>query len=131
VKILTIAPEIAGRAGNYRSRRGGQNRRGAWAIQTPPTIKRAPPFRQARATPCISTTPCAPSRIAIPASLGAILTDPEVTAEVIADGVHVAGPAIQVLIGAKGFDAVLLVSDGIAATGMPDGNYRLGNFEVT
>jgi len=66
-----------------------------------------------------------------PGVVGAILTDPDVTAEVIADGVHVAGPAIQVLIGAKGFDAVLLVSDGIAATGMPDGNYRLGNFEVT
>ncbi len=66
-----------------------------------------------------------------PGVIGAILTDPEVTAEVIADGVHVAGPAIQVLLGCKGFDTVLLVSDGIAATGMPDGNYRLGNFEVT
>jgi N-acetylglucosamine-6-phosphate deacetylase len=66
-----------------------------------------------------------------PGVIGAILTDPEVTAEVIADGVHVDGPAIQVLLGCKGFDTVLLVSDGIAATGMPDGNYRLGNFEVT
>jgi N-acetylglucosamine-6-phosphate deacetylase len=66
-----------------------------------------------------------------PGVVGAILTDPEVTAEVIADGVHVAGPTIQVLLGCKGFDAVLLASDGIAATGMPDGNYRLGNFEVT
>jgi N-acetylglucosamine-6-phosphate deacetylase len=66
-----------------------------------------------------------------PGVMGAILTDPEVTAEIIADGVHVAGPAIQVLIGCKGFDTVLLASDGIAATGMPDGNYRLGNFEVT
>jgi N-acetylglucosamine-6-phosphate deacetylase len=66
-----------------------------------------------------------------PGVIGAILTDPDVTAEIIADGVHVAGPAIQVLLGAKGFGAVLLVSDGIAATGMPDGNYRLGNFEVT
>lgn len=66
-----------------------------------------------------------------PGVVGAILTDPEVTAEVIADLVHVAGPAIQVLIGTKGFDAVLLVSDGIAATGMPDGKYRLGNFEVS
>ncbi|MGH9771563.1 MAG: N-acetylglucosamine-6-phosphate deacetylase [Candidatus Acidiferrales bacterium] len=66
-----------------------------------------------------------------PGILGAIMTDPEVTAEVIADGVHVAGPAIQVLIGTKGFDAVLLVSDGTAATGMRDGNYRLGNFEVS
>jgi N-acetylglucosamine-6-phosphate deacetylase len=66
-----------------------------------------------------------------PGVVGAILTDPDVTAEVIADGVHVAGPAIQVLIGVKGFDAVLLTSDGIAATGMPDGSYRLGNFDVT
>ena len=66
-----------------------------------------------------------------PGIVGAILTDPEVTADVIADLVHVAGPAIQVLIGTKGFDTVLLVSDGIAATGMADGNYRLGNFEVT
>jgi N-acetylglucosamine-6-phosphate deacetylase len=66
-----------------------------------------------------------------PGILGAILTDPEITAEIIADGVHVAGPAIQVLIGCKGVDTVLLVSDGIAATGMPDGNYRLGGFEVT
>jgi N-acetylglucosamine-6-phosphate deacetylase len=66
-----------------------------------------------------------------PGVVGAILTDPEVTAEVIADGVHVAGPAIQVLLGCKGFDNVLLASDGIAATGMPDGSYRLGNFEVT
>jgi N-acetylglucosamine-6-phosphate deacetylase len=65
-----------------------------------------------------------------PGIVGAILTDPEVTAEVIADLVHVAGAAIQVLIGSKGFDTVLLVSDGIAATGMPDGSYRLGNFEV-
>ena len=66
-----------------------------------------------------------------PGVIGAIFTDPDVTAEVIADLVHVAGPAIQVLIGTKGFDTVLLVSDGIAATGMPDGNYRLGNFEVS
>jgi len=66
-----------------------------------------------------------------PGVVGAILTDPEVTAEIIADGVHVAGPAIQVLLGCKGFDAVVLVSDGIAATGMHDGRYRLGNFEVT
>ena len=66
-----------------------------------------------------------------PGIIGAILTDPEVTAEVIADGHHVAGPAIQVLMGTKGFETVLLVSDGIAATGMRDGTYPLGNFKVT
>ena len=66
-----------------------------------------------------------------PGVLGAVLTDPDVTAEVIADGHHVAGPAIQVLMGTKGFETVLLVSDGIAATGMRDGKYPLGGLEVT
>src|SRR5216684_3159746 len=56
---------------------------------------------------------------------------PEMPAEVIADGVHVAGPAIQVLVGTKGFHTVLLASDGTSATGMHDGNYRLGTIEVT
>jgi N-acetylglucosamine-6-phosphate deacetylase len=66
-----------------------------------------------------------------PGVIGAVLTEPEMTAEVIADGVHVAGPAIQVLIGTKGFHTVLLASDGTSATGMHDGNYRLGTIEVT
>jgi N-acetylglucosamine-6-phosphate deacetylase len=65
-----------------------------------------------------------------PGVIGAVLTDPDITAEVIADGVHVAGPAIQVLIGTKGFDTVILASDATSATGMPDGNYRLGTLEV-
>lgn len=63
--------------------------------------------------------------------LGAVLTDPSVTAEVIADGVHVDDPAIRLLLAAKGTDLVLLVSDGTAATGMRDGSYRLGTFDVT
>jgi N-acetylglucosamine-6-phosphate deacetylase len=66
-----------------------------------------------------------------PGIIGAVLTDQDVTAEVIADGVHVAGAAIQVLIGTKGFDTVMLASDCTAATGMTNGNYRLGTFEMT
>jgi N-acetylglucosamine-6-phosphate deacetylase len=65
-----------------------------------------------------------------PGVIAAILTDPDVTAEIIADGVHVSAPALQVLIGTKGFDTVIAISDGISATGMPDGKYRLGEFEV-
>lgn len=63
--------------------------------------------------------------------LGAVLTDPEVTTELIADGIHVDPPAIEILLASKGTERVLLISDGIAATGMPDGNYRLGMFDVT
>jgi N-acetylglucosamine-6-phosphate deacetylase len=62
--------------------------------------------------------------------IGAVLTRPEVTAEVIADGVHVHAPAIQLLVAAKGTEQVILVTDATAATAMPDGRYRLGTFEV-
>jgi N-acetylglucosamine-6-phosphate deacetylase len=61
--------------------------------------------------------------------LGAVLTSPRVTAELIADGVHVDEAAMKLLLNAKP-GKVILVSDGTAATGMPDGKYRLGNFDV-
>jgi N-acetylglucosamine-6-phosphate deacetylase len=63
--------------------------------------------------------------------IGAVLTSPDVTAELIADGVHVEEAAMRLLLQAKGPGCVILVSDGISATGMPDGTYRLGKFEVT
>lgn len=63
--------------------------------------------------------------------IGAVLTSPAVTAELIADGVHVDAPAMRLLLSAKGPRGVILVSDGISATGMPDGTYRLGTFDVT
>jgi N-acetylglucosamine-6-phosphate deacetylase len=63
--------------------------------------------------------------------LGAVLTSPEVTTELIADGVHVDAAAMRLLFAAKGAARVVLVSDATAAAGMPDGIYRLGTFEVT
>lgn len=63
--------------------------------------------------------------------IGAVLTTPEVTAELIADGVHVDETAMRLLIQAKGASGVVLISDGISATGMPDGKYALGSLEVT
>lgn len=63
--------------------------------------------------------------------IGAVLTSTEVTAELIADGVHVDETAMRVLLHAKGPERMILISDGISATGMPDGKYMLGKFEVT
>lgn len=63
--------------------------------------------------------------------IGAVLTSPEVTAELIADGVHVEDTAMKMLLQAKGAGCVILISDGISATGMPDGTYMLGELEVT
>jgi N-acetylglucosamine-6-phosphate deacetylase len=63
--------------------------------------------------------------------IGAVLTSPEVTAELIADGVHVEEAAMRLLLQAKGAAGMILVSDGVSATGMPDGKYMLGKMEVT
>jgi N-acetylglucosamine-6-phosphate deacetylase len=63
--------------------------------------------------------------------IGAVLTSPEISAELIADGVHVDEAAMKLLLQAKGAGGVILISDGISATGMPDGNYMLGSLQVT
>ncbi len=63
--------------------------------------------------------------------IGAVLTSSEVTGELIADGVHVEEAAMRMLLQAKGAAGVILISDGLSATGMPDGKYMLGKFEVT
>jgi N-acetylglucosamine-6-phosphate deacetylase len=66
-----------------------------------------------------------------PGVIGAVLTSPEINAELIADGIHVEEGAMKLLLMAKGVAHVTLVSDGLSATGMPDGKYTLGGIEVT
>ncbi len=62
--------------------------------------------------------------------IGAVMTSPAVSAELIADGVHVDDAAILMLVGLKTANRVILISDGTSATGMPDGEYQLGKFKV-
>ena len=66
-----------------------------------------------------------------PGVIAATLLDQRLSAELIADGVHVSEPAIRLLLRAKGPGGVLLVTDGMAAVGMPEGTYRLGEDEIT
>jgi N-acetylglucosamine-6-phosphate deacetylase len=62
--------------------------------------------------------------------IGAVMTSPNVSAELIADGIHVDEAAMRMLLDMKTPERVILVSDGTSATSMPDGKYRLGNFDV-
>jgi N-acetylglucosamine-6-phosphate deacetylase len=64
-----------------------------------------------------------------PGILGVVLSDDRVSADIIVDGVHVAPEVVQVFLKAKGAKAVL-ITDAISATGMPDGRYKLGGFDV-
>jgi len=65
-----------------------------------------------------------------PGILGEVLTDDHLSADIIADGIHVAPEIIQLFLQAKGNDRSVLITDATAAAGMPDGKYRLGPIEV-
>lgn len=60
-----------------------------------------------------------------PGVVGALLLRPELTAELIADGFHLHWAAIKLLLLAKGWEKIILVSDSIPWGGLPDGRYRL------
>lgn len=65
-----------------------------------------------------------------PGIVGEVLTDDRLTAELIADGIHVDPLVVRLFLRAKGVENAVLVTDATAATGMPNGHYRLGSLEV-
>jgi N-acetylglucosamine-6-phosphate deacetylase len=65
-----------------------------------------------------------------PGIIAEVLTDDQITADIIVDGIHVSPPVVQLFLQAKGTERAVLITDAISATGMPDGHYRLGPIEV-
>src|SRR5882724_9690715 len=56
-----------------------------------------------------------------PGILVAVLTDNRLSADIIADGVHVDSAVVKLFANAKGAEQTVLITDATAATGMPDG----------
>ena len=71
-----------------------------------------------------------PLRHRDPGTVGACLTIDALRCELIADGHHVAPAAMDVLFRARGRDAVVLVSDAVRPTGLPEGSYPLDDRTV-
>ncbi len=65
-----------------------------------------------------------------PGIVAEVLTNSRLTADIIADGIHLDPSIVKLFLQMKGEDASVLITDATAATGMPDGRYRLGSFEV-
>ena len=65
-----------------------------------------------------------------PGILGTVLDTQSLYAELICDGIHVAPALVRLWLRLKQ-DHAILVTDGISATGMPDGQYHLGPLAVT
>lgn len=61
-----------------------------------------------------------------PGPIGAVLEDDRVVCELINDGVHVHPTVARLTVRAAGRGHLVLITDAVAATGAPDGDYRLG-----
>jgi N-acetylglucosamine-6-phosphate deacetylase len=61
-----------------------------------------------------------------PGIVAEVLTDDRITADIIADGIHLSPAVVQLFLRAKGIERAVLITDAISATGMPDGRYQLG-----
>ena len=59
-----------------------------------------------------------------------VLDEQTLFAEIICDGIHVDPMMVRLYYKAKGKEKIILVTDGMSATGMPDGIYMLGEMEV-
>lgn len=66
-----------------------------------------------------------------PGVVGAVMTSDDVTAELIADTIHVHPGAMKVLLRCLGTDRVVLITDAMAGAGLADGMYELVGHAVT
>jgi N-acetylglucosamine-6-phosphate deacetylase len=66
-----------------------------------------------------------------PGTLGSVLTNDAVFAQLIADNIHVHPAAMQVLARCKGVERTVLITDAMRAAGLPPGRYELGGQAVT
>jgi N-acetylglucosamine-6-phosphate deacetylase len=65
-----------------------------------------------------------------PGIVAEVLVNNRISADIIADGIHVAPEVVQLFLQAKGMERAVLITDATAATGMPDGRYQLGPMQV-
>lgn len=65
-----------------------------------------------------------------PGVVGAVADQKDVNAEIICDGVHIHPAMVRSAFKMLGAERMILISDSMRATGMPDGRYLLGGLEV-
>jgi N-acetylglucosamine-6-phosphate deacetylase len=130
VRLVTLAPELPGALDVVRALRS----RGVIVSAG----HSAATFEQARAgieagitygTHIFNAMP--PMSHREPGLAGALLADPGVTVGVIADGVHLHPGLVALIWRALGPRQLTLVTDAMAALGMPPGAYTLGGRHVT
>ncbi len=129
LRVITLAPELPGAAGVIKA----AVRAGVIAAvgHTDATAEVASAAVDAGATHATHLfNGMRPLHHREPGAVGALLDRDEVSCEVIADGVHLHRTTIRLVARAAGPGRLVLVTDAIAAAGMPDGSYQLGSMRV-
>jgi N-acetylglucosamine-6-phosphate deacetylase len=129
VRLVTLAPERPGALARIRRLRG----RGIVVSlgHTDATLEEFAAGVEAGATMATHLyNAMSPFAHRAPGAVGAALVDDRVTVGLIADGVHSHPAAVRLALRAKGPQGVALVTDAMAATGMPPGEYALGGRRV-
>lgn len=65
-----------------------------------------------------------------PGVVGAIFNTDVIKAEIIFDKIHVHPASVNILMKIKGVENVECITDSMSATGLSDGNYKLGELDV-
>lgn len=65
-----------------------------------------------------------------PGVIGAAFDHPATQVELICDGIHIHPSVVRATFGLFGAERVVLISDSLRATGMPDGRYPFGGQEI-
>jgi N-acetylglucosamine-6-phosphate deacetylase len=129
MRLITLAPELPGAIelaahATVRGVRVSMGHSNATAAETRAVI----------ATGAVSAThtfnAMRPLNHQEPGILGVVLTEDALYAELICDGVHSTPEMAKLFWRAKGTERGILITDAMSATGMPDGEYLLGNFPV-
>jgi N-acetylglucosamine-6-phosphate deacetylase len=128
-RLMTLAPELPGAAelAAHATARGVR-------ISVGHSDAKAAETRAAIAAGAVSAThtfnAMRPLDHREPGILGVVLTTHALFSELICDGIHTDPAIVDLWFRAKGPERAILVTDAMAAAGMPDGEYTLGNFAV-
>lgn len=129
IRLITLAPEMPGASEliEYCTARGVRVSMGhsnATAVETQEGIRAG----ATSATHTFNAMRAMDHRE--PGIAGTVLDTHTLFAELIADGIHVHPAMVRLWLKAKGEERAILVTDGMAATGMPNGTYHLGDLVV-
>jgi N-acetylglucosamine-6-phosphate deacetylase len=123
-RLMTIAPEIDGAMELIKILKDNLVLAAGHTDATAEQLLAAADAGLTQATHLFNAMP--PFHHRAPGAAGAALADERIRVQLIADLIHLHPVTLKAAWRAKGAAGCLLTTDAMAATGMPDGDYRLG-----